>query len=195
MSDPMRVHDSELIAELNDLLQLDHDAVQGYTIAINTVRNNGYREVLVAFRHDHKRHIETLSTLVRARGGIATEMSHRTGPLKLVVQALGGAGPNDAAVLLAFKAVEGQVRDKYRRHAMLDHPEDVQTAIEKHARDEDVHYRWVSTTLQDLGYGDGTVPARAERVVEKLHKAVVDPAERVARKVMETLEEHRPRHT
>src|SRR5207237_4367847 len=100
------------IADLNDLLQLDHDAVQAHTIAIDAVRDARYRETLVEYRADHKRHIEELAGLVRERGGLPVELSHVTGPLKLAVQSL-GAVPNDVTLLLAFKAVEGQVRDKY----------------------------------------------------------------------------------
>src|SRR4051812_35608093 len=102
-------NESRLIAELNDLLQLDHDAVEAYTIAIDLVRNARYRELLVEYRADHKRHIEEIAALVRARGGLPTELPHATAPLKLAVQAL-GAAPGDVTLLLAFKAVEGQAR-------------------------------------------------------------------------------------
>ena len=108
--------DPDFTAELNDLLQLDHDAVEAYTIAIDRIRDAGRRESLVSFRADHKRHIEELAALVRARGGLPTELPHPTGALKLAVQALGSLG-DDTSLLLAFKAVEGQVRDKYQRAA------------------------------------------------------------------------------
>ena len=55
--------EAALIAALNDLIQLDHDAVEGYTIAIDRIRDATRRETLVDFRADHKRHIEELAAL------------------------------------------------------------------------------------------------------------------------------------
>src|SRR5215208_7189497 len=89
------------IADLNDLLQLDHDAVEAYTIAIDFARDEQIRQTLVDYRADHKRHIEELSGLIRARGGLPTELPHATGPLKLAVQGI-GAVAGDNALLLAF---------------------------------------------------------------------------------------------
>ncbi|NUO62890.1 MAG: SnoaL-like domain-containing protein [Gemmatimonadaceae bacterium] len=173
-----------IIADLNDLLQLDHDAVEAYTVAIDRVRSERYRDALVQYRNDHKRHIEELAALVRARGGLPTELPHPTGALKLVVQALGSAG-NDATLLLAFKAVEGQARDKYRRFAAeTDYPEDVKSVIARAAEDETRHYAWVEQTLRELGAGAGTVQHAAASAIEMVHKFIADPLERAERDLM-----------
>ena len=130
--------DSGLIADLNDLIQLDHDAVEAYTVAIDSVRDARHRESLVEFRADHKRHIEDLAALVRERGGLPVELPHPTGALKIAVQAVGAAA-GDVTLMLAFKAVEGQVRDKYRRFASrAGMPEDVAEVVRSAAEDEDI---------------------------------------------------------
>jgi ketosteroid isomerase-like protein/rubrerythrin len=178
---PGREHD--ITAELNDLLQLDHDAVQAYTVAIDVVRDESLRESLVEFRADHKRHIEELAALVRARGAVPTELPHPTAPLKLAVQAL-GAMPGDTSLLLAFKAVEGQVRDKYARFAARPFPDDAADVIRRAAQDENRHYAWVEGALQKLGAGKGTIPHGVARVVEGIHKLVADPLEALERQVM-----------
>lgn len=175
--------DATLIAELNDLLQLDHDAVEAYTIAIDRIRDPRHRESLVAFRADHKRHIEELAALVRAKGGLPTEMPHPTGALKLAVQA-GGALGNDVSLLLAFKAVEGQVRDKYRRAAQRGTPTDVAEVIRRGAEDETRHHAWAEQTLRELGAGSGTLPHGVASALEQVHKMLADPIERVEREVM-----------
>ena len=176
--------DATLIAELNDLLQLDHDAVEAYTVAIDRLRDPGRRESLVAFRADHKRHIEELAALVRARGGLPIELPHPTGALKLAVQALGALG-DDTSLLLAFKAVEGQVRDKYQRVARRrTSPGDVADVVGRAAADEVKHYAWVERTLQELGAGSGTLPHGVASAVEGIHKLLADPFERVEREVM-----------
>jgi limonene-1,2-epoxide hydrolase len=175
--------DAKLIAELNDLLQLDHDAVEAYTIAIDRIRDAGRRESLVSFRADHKRHIEELAALVRARGGLPTELPHPTGALKLAVQALGSLG-DDTSLLLAFKAVEGQVRDKYQRAASRITTADEADVVRRAADDEKRHYAWVERTLQELGAGAGTLPHGVASAIEGIHKLLADPIERVEREVM-----------
>lgn len=173
-----------IIADLNDLLQLDHDAVEAYTVAIDRLRSERYRETLVQYRNDHKRHIEELSALVRARGGLPVELPHPTGALKLVVQALGSAG-NDTTLLLAFKAVEGQARDKYRRFAgESGYPDDVREVIARGTDDETRHYAWVEQTLRELGAGAGTVQHAAASAIEMVHKFIADPIERAERDLM-----------
>lgn len=179
-----RTHAS-LIADLNDLLQLDHDAVEAYTLAIDLVRSDSYRKALVEHRADHKRHIEELAALIRDRGGLPTELPHPTGPIKLVVQAL-GAAPGDETLLLAFKAVEGQGRDKYRRFAQkAGYPADVAEVVRRAADDEARHYRWAEEALRELGAGAGTIPHTVASAIEGLHKLVADPVEAAGRKVME----------
>ena len=177
-------NESRLIAELNDLLQLDHDAVEAYTIAIDLVRSASLRDSLVEYRADHKRHIEEIAALVRARGGLPTELPHATAPLKLAVQAL-GAAPGDVTLLLAFKAVEGQARDKYRRFATKPWPEEVGEVVKRAAADEERHYQWVETSLRELGVGAGSVPHAIASAVEGLHKLLADPIEGIERKVKE----------
>jgi ketosteroid isomerase-like protein/rubrerythrin len=173
-----------LIADLNDLLQLDHDAVQAYTVAIDVVRDARYREQLVEYRSDHKRHIEELAGLVRARGGLPIELPHPTAPLKLAVQAL-GAAPGDSTLLLAFKAVEGQARDKYRRLASSGLPDDAREVVQRGAADEDRHYAWVEQTLRERGVGAGTLPHGVASAVEGLHKLLADPIEGAERQIMQ----------
>jgi limonene-1,2-epoxide hydrolase/rubrerythrin len=175
--------DAALIAELNDLIQLDHDAVEAYTIAIDRIRDTTRRKSLVEFRGDHKRHIEQLAALVRARGGLPTELPHPTGAIKLAVQALGSLG-DDVSLLLAFKAVEGQVRDKYQRAARRAMPSDVAVGVRAAAEDERRHYAWVERSLQELGAGSGTLPHGVASAIEQIHKLLSDPIERVEREVM-----------
>ena len=128
------VREAVLVAELNDLLQLDYDAVGAYTLAISALRDRDLRNTLIGFRQDHERHIAELVDLIRARGGLPARMPHfPTGIFKLLVQAAGSVGGmvggfagGDRIVLLAFIANETQARDKYRRHANSgDHPSDV----------------------------------------------------------------------
>jgi len=180
--------EANLVAELNDLLQLDHDAVQAYTVAIENVADPMYRDTLIRFRGDHERHIEELTRLVREHGGVPLELSHiPTGLFKLAVQKVGAKG-GDRALLLAFKANERQVRDKYRRAAAMAHPPGVAEVIRRNAEDEQRHYAWALEVVDDLGAGPETTAGKVEGAFERVHAATANVVEGAERKVMESTE-------
>jgi rubrerythrin len=162
--------DATLVAELNDLLRLDQDAVQAYGIAIGALRNESYRQSLASFRADHERHIDELDILIRSHGGAAINLPHlSSGPFKLALQALSAVG-GERAILLAFKANERQVRDRYRASARDLHTADVTSVLARAAEDERRHYLWVLETLEDdFGVSAESTVGRAERAVEVAH--------------------------
>ncbi len=173
--------DLALVAELNDLLMLDHDAVQAYTLAIRLLENPGYKAQLELFRADHDRHIDELSQLVVSRDGTPLNLPHLpSGAFKLAVQGIGAAG-GDRAVLLAFKANERQVRDKYRRAAREVRPADVTSVLARAADDEARHYAWALETLEELGVTPDSVTGRAERAFEGVHARAADAMESAER--------------
>ena len=183
-----------LAARLNDLLQLDHDALGAYDLAIAALRNERHKDTLRRFRADHERHVSEITALLRALNAMPVQLPHlQTGPFKLAMQALGGAagalGGGDAAVLLAFKANERQTRDKYRRVADLaDLPPGMNNIMRRAAADEATHYAWALETLDELGVDQDSVPARAERAVEIVNARMADVAEDVGRRAMQTAE-------
>lgn len=184
-------HSADLVAELNDLLKLDHDAVQAYSLAIKGLENESYKATLAQFRGDHERHITELTELIRSRGGTPMEMPHLTsGPFKLAMQAIGSGVrvtglAGDRAVLVTFKANERQVRDKYVRYAARPYPEEVARVVRQAADDEELHYRWVKQTLQALGYGEETLVGKANRVFGRVHGAAANAMEGIERAVMD----------
>jgi rubrerythrin len=181
-----------LIAELQDLLSLDHDAVQAYSIAIGQIASPEYREALAGFRGDHQRHIDRLSELIRAHGGVPVEAPHPTGVFKAAMQALGGMG-GDRAVLLAFKTNEGQVRDKYRRHAQGPHDPGAAAVIRQAAADEERHYAWVSEALEAMDAGPGTLPGALQSAAETVQGRAADAAESAGRRAAEVVGRMTPR--
>ena len=169
---------ADLVAELNDLLKLDHDAVHAYNLAIRALDDDDYRRQLTEFRGDHERHIDELTQLIRSRDGTPMQMPHgSTGMFKLLVQAVGAAG-NDRSILLAFKANERGSRDKYRDAARRVHPADVTSVLARAAQDEARHYAWALATLEDLGVDFGSGTGRVEEAFELGHTKFADVAER-----------------
>lgn len=182
----------DLIAELNDLLQLDHDAVQAYTIAIENIETETLRSRLQAFRADHERHIIDLTRLIKEHGGSPMDTAHMpTGRFKQAVQKV-GAMDGDKGILLAFKANERQSRDRYHDAAMVPtHPPDVRAVLERNAADEENHYGWVIERLEEMGVGPDTLIGRAEGAFEEAHEKAADMIEDVERKAMAQAERAR----
>lgn len=173
-----------LIAELNDLLALDHDAVQAYTVAITALPDDAYRDALSRFRGDHERHVRELGDLVRAHGGLPLHLPHiPTGGFKLAVQAL-GAMVGQRETLLAFKANEGQVREKYRRYAQHRYPPDVMEVVHRALADEERHYAWAEEMLRRLGADGATAAGLAGQVLEAVHGRTADLLEAAGRGVL-----------
>lgn len=167
MTDAMTLaRDVTRIAMLNDLLQLDHDAVGAYSVAINATTDDARRETLRGFRADHERHIEEVTRLIQDRDGKPIQSPHMpTGVFKLAVQKAGALG-GETALLLAFKANERQGRDKYRRAAENSDDLEVAEVLARASEDEIRHYDWSVRTLQELGVSPDSTTARVERVLE-----------------------------
>ena len=174
-----------LLAELNDLLQLEYDALPVYGLAIAALRRPEYRDVLAEFRDDHRRHVQELSRLIRDLGGIRLPLPHMpTGLFKLAVQAAALPG-GDRAILLAFKSNEWQSRAKYARHAGRDHPADIAAVLERNATDEARHYAWACATLDELNCGSGTFVGSATDLFARIHGTNADVVEAAGRAALE----------
>jgi hypothetical protein len=172
-----------LVGELNDLLQLDYDAVAAYTLALKELDAPAYQDAVRRFKSDHERHIDELTDLVRQYGGVPLPMPHLSGVFKLAVQG-SVAVANDAAVITAFKANEVQSRDKYRRAVSRQHPADVQGVLIRAARDEQRHFDWVMRTLAELGVNHNSVAD----ALEEMHARTADALEAVERGAMQAAE-------
>lgn len=177
---------SEIVDGLNDLLQLDHDAIGAYDIAIERLEDRDHANQILGFRRDHERHIQELNELIATLGGAPKNQPHLTGPFKQALQALGAIG-GDRGILTSFRTNELQVRSKYETYAARANqwPAHVKRAIDRNALDEERHYRWVADALQAMGVGMGEGPeidaATAARERANLHGTTLDQArERIA---------------
>lgn len=139
---------AEILEGLNDLLQLDHDAVGAYQIAMEKLHDRDHADQIAGFRRDHERHIRELNELIAELGGTPKNHPHATGPFKLALQSLGGLA-GDKGVLMAFRTNELAVRTKYDSYASkANHwPTNIKRVIDACALDEERHFRWVSDVL------------------------------------------------
>ena len=181
--------DTMLTSNLNDLLQLDVDAVQAYALVIRQLESKVRKDAVRRYQSDHRRHIRDLKRLIRAHGGAPVAVSHLpTGPFKLAMQAMGSAG-GDRAVLLAFKTNERQGRDKYQRAASTRGlPANVARTLRRAARDEQRHYRWAEKQLEQLHAGRRTAVGKVAGVVEVANARTVDVIEEIEKPIMTAFE-------
>lgn len=182
---------AQLVALLNDLLQLDYDAVGAYQLALRELESPRLRSDLEAHLRDHERHIEELDAQIERLDGMKMPLPHLTGAFKLAVQAAAGPG-SDRAVLLAFKANEMQVRDKYNRAAERDDlPADIAALIRRAAADERRHYQWAVRSLEAMGAERDDRDVRLMRGFAHMHGRTADGVEAVERGTMHLTEHAR----
>lgn len=182
---------AQLVALLNDLLQLDHDAAGAYQIALRELDSVRLRTELEVHLRDHERHIEELEARIEQLDGMKMPLPHVTGAFKFAVQAAAGPG-GDRAVLLAFKANEMQVRDKYDRAAeRKDLPPGISALVRRAAADERRHYDWAVCSLEAMGATSDDRDVRAARAFAHVHGRTADGVEAVERGAMRLTEQAR----
>lgn len=142
--------DAEKIAKhLNDLIELDYDAVAAYDAAIERLENPDYEIKLREFRDDHLAHVEKLGELVQAQGQKPASSSDMKKILTKGQVVLGGL-VGDGAILEAMKLNEDQTNTMYENEAAKDFPPEVHQALEKGLADERRHRAWIQKTLADI---------------------------------------------
>jgi hypothetical protein len=182
--------DATLVARLNDLLQLDQDALSAYELAIRELDSPRLKQELEAHRADHERHIQELERHLERIGGMKMPLPHLTGVFKLAVQAVVAAA-SDRKVLLAFKANEMQVRDKYMRAAESDLPIDIRDTVSRAAADEQRHYEWAVMSLEQLGADREDADVKATKALAQVHGRTADAVEAAERGAMNLAERAR----
>ncbi len=159
----------EIVKGLNDLLQLDHDAIGAYRIAIEKLEDQAWATQVSGYLTDHERHVRELTEAIVGLGGTPMNEPHATGPLKQALQSL-GAVAGDKGVLMAWRTNELQVRTKYDRYASkaVFWPDRIKALIDRNALDEERHYRWVIGVLEEMGmnFGGGAEEGIANRLRE-----------------------------
>ena len=169
---------AEILAALNDLLQLDHDAIGAYQVAIEQLKDRSHAQQIQVFLLDHERHVQDLNRVIQELGGTPKNEPHASGPLKQAIQGIGGLG-GDKGTLMAFRTNEMQVRTRYQGYLekAASWPGEVRATIDRNALDEERHFGWVDEVLLGMGVGPASVGQRA--------RGLRDGASRLGADVME----------
>lgn len=138
----------EIVSDLNDLIELDYDAIAAYQTAIERLENDAYKIKLTEFLGDHERHIVELGKLVLNEGGTPAAEGDARKVLtqgKVVMADLAG----DEAILKAMKSNEEQTNSKYEDAVETGYPEDIQAALQRGLADERRHKAWLVEILDE----------------------------------------------
>lgn len=135
-----------LVDLLNELIELDYDALEAYRIAVGRVEDLRDRARVSAFLDDHERHVQDLAALIRELGGepaAAGDLRQILTKGKVVIGGLFG----DRLVLEAMKANEAESTTAYERAAARELPVRARALIDRHLADERRHHDWIVERL------------------------------------------------
>lgn len=147
----------KLINRLNDLLMLDHDAVDAYEQAIDRLKSAICRDKLREFQNDHRRHITDLKKCVQDLEGVPKDRTDLKGFFikgMTAIQAMVG----DEMALKAMQTNERLTNKQYQDALNdLSLPDDVRTIVARNRADEARHLEWINQALsQRLWESTGT---------------------------------------
>jgi uncharacterized protein (TIGR02284 family) len=140
---------NKVIRKLNDLIELDYDAIEAYEAAIRRLINPAYREQLGVYAQDHRRHTQKLSEMVSRLGGKPSKgpdlMRLLTKGKVLLAKLIGG----DRAILTAMRINE-EVTNRRYEIAIATDGMDAATlkVVQDNLADERRHRAWLMAELK-----------------------------------------------
>lgn len=138
-----------VIRKLNDLIELDYDAIEAYQEAIERLESQEFKDQLATFCSDHERHTTNLGLLVSARGGTPAKGPDLMRVLtkgKVVIADLVG---QDHAILLAMRANEAVTNKRYELALAVDGMDaETRRQVEENLADERRHRDWIDAQLE-----------------------------------------------
>ena len=137
----------KIIEELNEVLQIDVDAIGAYQSAINAIAEPSIKLKLEEFKSDHERHVTDLRAIVQRSGGKPDDKPDLRGALRKGMTALAGLIGAEA-VLRAMLSNERVTNDIYARHVQKSFPPDILDVLRRNYGDEQRHYSWIDLALR-----------------------------------------------
>ncbi len=132
---------------LNDLIQLDYDAIEAYSAATARLSEVGDKNQLTEFMDDHRRHTQDLAVLVRNLGGAPAGGADFKQVLtrgKVMIGALAG----DDAILRAMKSNEETTLRAYEKALRAEGlAPGVREVLDRNLGDERRHRAWIEARL------------------------------------------------
>ena len=152
------IDNREACEKLNDLIQLDHDAIEAYEAAIERLDSAEYRARMQEFCDDHRRHTSELGAQVRLLGGTPKQKGDFMAMLTKGKVVIGNLA-EDRGILMAMNANEKVTNETYEHvlEKLAGHA-DLEPLVRRNLEDERRHKAWIETALEAMG--DSTHPGR-----------------------------------
>lgn len=144
----MSTPNEKVIKKLNDLIELDFDAIEAYEAAIERLESPEYRSKLNEYCEDHRRHTRDLTAQVTRLGG-----SPETGPgaMRLLTKGkvvIADIVAGDHAILTAMRANEEVTNKRYEMALEADGMDpETRAVVAANLEDERRHRAWISAQL------------------------------------------------
>ncbi|UQA56365.1 DUF2383 domain-containing protein [Polyangium aurulentum] len=135
----------KIVEKLNDLIQLDTDAVLAYQQAIVGCEVTEILDHLKRFQDDHQRHIGDLAELVRAAGEEPMIKRDLKGFLIEGFTAIASRG--DRGALMAMLGNEELTNMRYEAALEMELPDEVRAVVERNREDERRHLEWIKEAV------------------------------------------------
>jgi uncharacterized protein (TIGR02284 family) len=146
----LRGNEDSILHLVANLIELDFDAIEAYSAAIERLDDPTSRETMSTFRRDHEEHVEDLSAVMESLGGAPPHQGDFKRILtrgKVVLAALAG----DKAVLAAMKTNEDDTNAAYERAAQrTEIPAQLASVLQKNLADERRHRTWIEQRIKQL---------------------------------------------
>lgn len=136
---------TDVVRELNNLIQLDVDAIKAYDQAIEACEHASVKMKLTEFRADHQRHVTDLSAHVRALGAQPEVKQDLKGYLIEGFTAITSIGTHSA--LVAMQGNEMLTNSRYQAALKMDLSPEIRVTLEKNFSDEQRHLAWIKEAL------------------------------------------------
>ena len=142
---------SDFVKALQELAELDYDAIEAYKVAIDKLRNDDYKEEMKSFQKDHERHVEEINKILVSHGGEIIESPSGKQWLTKGKVALANMISEDKGILNAMLSNEEETNEAYKRMNHHEHlfPDAVET-VRKGLQDERKHKKWIEEALKSF---------------------------------------------
>ncbi|MEZ4601027.1 MAG: DUF2383 domain-containing protein [Syntrophotaleaceae bacterium] len=132
--------------EIEDLIQLDIDAIHSYEQTIEKIEIIEVRRQLLSFKQEHERHVRDLSPKLAALGGKVPRSPDLKGYLIEGFTSLRSSTGTKGA-LKAMQSNEKLTNRKYEEAVKKDFPADIRGIIENNRLEEAKHLRYIEEAL------------------------------------------------
>ena len=134
---------------LKKLIELDHDAMGAYEVALHRLENKEYKRMFEEFKRDHERHMNEIAKFLRLYNEIP--------PTKFRLKSFLSQGKSslltlsgDKAILYAMRSYELDMNEAYTRIIRYDDkkiPQPLQRTLQQGLQDDRCHLNWIENKL------------------------------------------------